>query len=103
MMLFAEALFRFDVRVEGDTLRAIVRNLSSGPLEMRGGQEYGGSAHLVLGNAAAYEPADANVQFTLGLGSDRVEVTVLLAMLRFAARGTVRVTAQAIVRQAPLV
>ncbi|HUO72013.1 MAG TPA: hypothetical protein VMU39_14685 [Solirubrobacteraceae bacterium] len=99
MLLLAEGLFRLDITVSGDTLRTIVRNLSTGQLEMTGGAYGPDGGHVILGEAAAYEPARTAIEFTLGQPDDRVEVSVTLATLRFADRGTIRVSAQAIVRQ----
>ena len=101
MLLLADGLFRLDVVVAGDTLRTIVRNFSPGELRMRGGVYGPEGANIVVGEAAAYEPARAAIEFTLGRPGDQVDVTVTLGTLRFADRGTVQVTAQAIVRQAP--
>ena len=46
MLLLAEGLFRLDVAISGDTLRTYVRNLSSGPLQMRGGADESQGGHL---------------------------------------------------------
>jgi hypothetical protein len=100
MLLLAEGLFRLDVAISGDTLRTFVRNLSSGQLRMRGGTEQPDGGSIVLGDAAAYEPARAGIEFTLGSGRDRVDVQGTIATLRFAQRGTIKVSAQAIVRRA---
>jgi hypothetical protein len=99
MLLLAEGLFRFDVSISGDTLRTVVRNLSPGDLRMRGGPYGPDGASVVLGDAAVYEPARAAVEFTLGDRNDEVDVNVTLGTLRFAERGTIKVSAQAIVRQ----
>jgi hypothetical protein len=77
-----------------------VRNLSSGPLRMRGGTEEPDGGSIVLGDAAAYEPARAGVAFTLGSGGDQVDVEGTIGTLRFAQRGTIKVSVQAIVRRA---
>jgi len=66
---------------------------------MTGGAYGPDGGHVILGEAAAYEPARTAIEFTLGQPDDRVEVSVTLATLRFAERGTIRVSAQAIVRQ----
>jgi hypothetical protein len=101
MLLVAEGLFRFDVTISGDTLRTIVRNLSSGELRMRGGPYGPEGASLIVGQAAAYEPARAAVAFTLHDPDDELDVDVTLGTLRFADRGTIKVSAQAIVRRSP--
>ena len=100
MILLAEGLFRLDVIIDGDTLRTIVRNLSSGELDMKVRPDYDQGAHFVVGDVADYEPARTDLEFVLGAGADRVEVRVLLGMLKMPARGTVRVTGQAIARSA---
>jgi hypothetical protein len=99
MLVLAEGLFRLDVTVSGDTLRTVVRNFTSDELTMRGGVYGPEGAHIVLDGAIAYEPARAAVEFTLGSGDDAVEVTVTIGTMRMAERGTIRVSAQAIVRQ----
>ena len=98
MLLHAEGLFRLDVTISGDTLRTIVRNLSPGELRMRGGAYGPEGANVVQGEAAAYEPARAAVEFTLGSGRDEVDVNVTVGTLRFADRGTIKVSAQAILK-----
>jgi hypothetical protein len=100
MLLVAEGLFRLDVAISGDTLRTFVRNLSSGQLQMHSGPAEPNAASVVVGEAAAYEPARASVEFSLGVAGDRVDVHTTIGTLRFAQRGTVKVSAQAIVRQA---
>lgn len=101
MLLHAEGLFRFDVVVRGDSLRTVVRNLSSGPLELEGAGDAPPGHQIVSADATAYQPGTAQTRFTIGAGEDRLAVEVTLATLRFAERGTVRVSAQAIVRQRP--
>jgi hypothetical protein len=101
MLLLAEGLFRLDVVISGDTIRTVVRNLSGGELEMLGGPGAGGGASIAFGDVESYEPGRAEIECTLGSGADRLIVKVTLATLRFAERGTIRVTGQAIVRQAP--
>jgi hypothetical protein len=102
MLLLAEGLFRLDVVIRGDTLQTIVRNLSNGELEMDGRHDRPAGLHVAIGEVAAYEPASVSVDFALGSPGDRVEVKVLIATLRFGERGTVRVTAQAVIRKALL-
>ena len=101
MILLAEGLFRLDVVISGDTLRTVVRNLSSGDLNVDRESASDSGASLAFGEIATYEPGRAGLEFTLGRGGDRVGVKVTSATLRFPERGTVRVTAQAIVRPAP--
>jgi hypothetical protein len=99
MLLLAGGLFRLDVVLSGDTLRTVVRNLSTGELEMQRRPGNDAGASIAYGDAAAYEPGRASVEFALGSGADRVTAEVLIGTLRFADRGTIQVTAQAIVRQ----
>ena len=99
MLLHAEGLFRLDVTLTGDTVRTVVRNLSSGELDMtrRTGDQ---GASIGFGEVGEYEPGRAELAFAIGTGGDRVAVTGLIATLRHRDRGTIRVTAQAIVRHA---
>ncbi len=101
MVLLADGLFRLDVSFTGDTLRITVRNYSSGALDVRSGLGGYPGENIVFGEAAAYEPSHSDVEFVLGAGQDRVTVSVEIATLRFAERGTIRVSAQGIVREAP--
>lgn len=101
MLLLADRLFRLDVALSGDTLRTVVRNLSSGELELSREQREGGPS-VAFGEIAAYEPSRTELGFSLGTGSDRVSVEATIATLKFAERGMIRVTAQALVRQAPV-
>lgn len=97
MLLHADGLFRLDVMVRGDSLQTFLRNLTEGALDIRAGVgETGGT--VTLGDAAAYAPGRADLGFTLGAGDDRVMTRVMISTLRFADRGTIRVTAQGIVR-----
>ena len=100
MLIYADGLFRFDIAISGDTLRTVVRNLSPAAIEMRRGAGGQGLGHVAFGEAAEYEPGSSGVGFVLGEGADQVTVEVQIATLRMAQRGTVRVSAQAIVRQA---
>jgi hypothetical protein len=88
------------VAVDGDTLRAVVRNLSPGELQMRGGPYAPEGANIAIGTVDGYQPARTALEFALHSAGEAVEVTVTLATLHFAERGTVQVTAQAIIRQA---
>lgn len=99
-ILQADGLFRFDAAVEADTLRTVVRNLSPGELTMAPRSGYPGPT-LALGSSATLEPSRHDLSFTLGTGQDRIEVNVLVATMRFADRGTYRITAQAVLRQSP--
>jgi hypothetical protein len=100
MLLLADGLFRLDVAVSADSLRAIVRNLSSAVVEMRGGQGRAGGAVTSFGEVATNNPGRTQMGFTIGPAGDRLIVKVTLATLWFSERGTVRVSAQAIARQA---
>jgi hypothetical protein len=101
MLILAEGLFRLDVVVQGDTLRTVVRNLSPGEAQMSDSPGGAPGISIGAGEIAAYEPGHAGISFALGEGVDRVAVETTIATLRFAERGTIRVTAQAIIRQAP--
>jgi hypothetical protein len=104
MLLLADGLFRLDVLVYGDSMRTVVRNLSSGPVEMQSGTGgtggTGGAAgqSISFGEVSAYQPGRADLGFTIGPGDDRLLVKVTLATVRFVERGTVRVSGQAVVR-----
>jgi hypothetical protein len=100
MLLHADGLFRLDVTISGDTLRTVVRNLSDAELRMCGSPYGPEGANVVLGEAAAYEPARAAVEFTLGAAGDQVDVSVTIGTMRFAERGTFKVSAQAILKSA---
>jgi hypothetical protein len=100
MLLLADGLFRLDVVVSTDTIRTVVRNLSVGELEIDSEPGYASPTVIAGAEAADYRPSGTRIAFGLGGGPDRVHAEVRLAMLRFADRGTVRITAQAIVRQA---
>lgn len=100
MLLLAEGLFRLDVTLQGDTLRTVVRNLSAGQLVMRPGTGYP-AAGIAFGDIEPYQPSQAQVGFSLGEGEDRVDVEALIGTLRLADRGTIKVSAQAIVRGGP--
>jgi hypothetical protein len=99
MLLLAVGLFRLDVALDGDTLRTVVRNLSPGQMCMRRGSGYP-DAGIGFGDIEAYQPSQARVEFSLGDGEDMVDVEALIGTLRFADRGTVKVSAQATVRGA---
>jgi hypothetical protein len=101
MLLLAEGLFRIDVAIEEDTIRTVVRNLSPGKLEPPVGSGYAIPTTLATAGAARYKPSGTRFAFALGAGADRVGADVTIALLRFPERGTIQVTAQAIVRQAP--
>ena len=101
MLILAAGLFRLDVMLRGDTMRIIVRNLSSGELEIESSVgDYEGGA-VVVGDVSPYRPGRSSVAFALGHGDDRVTVSVQIGTLRFSERGTVRISGQAIVREAP--
>jgi hypothetical protein len=101
MLLLADGLFRLDVVVSGDTLRTVVRNLSNGVLEIKDRTAGPVDASIAYGEAAAYQPGSTGLDFSLDQGAERVSVKVTIGTLRFAERGTIRVSAQALVRQAP--
>lgn len=101
MLLLAEDLFRLDVTLLGDTLRTQLRNLSSGRLDLTDGLHPEVEPNLAIGDVSAYQPGQSRVSFSLGSEADRVTVDVIIALLRFVERGTVRITGQAVIRQAP--
>ena len=74
MLILAAGLFRLDVMLRGDTMRIIVRNLSSGELEIESSVgDYEGGA-VVVGDVSPYRPGRSSVAFALGHGDDRVTV-----------------------------
>lgn len=101
MLLIAEGLFRLDVMLRGDTMRITVRNLSSGELDIESSVgDYEGGA-VIVGDVSAYRPGRSSVAFALGQGDDRVSVRVQIGTVHFQERGIVRISGQAIVREAP--
>jgi hypothetical protein len=101
MALLAEGLFRLDVAIRGDTMRTIVRNLSTAELVLEAGSSSETGTSIAFGDVLEYEPGMATLRFALGAGADRVQTEVVIGTLRHAARGTIQVTAQAIVRGCP--
>lgn len=100
MLLLAEGLFRLDVRVHGDSLQTFIRNLTTWPLDVHGdGGDLGGPT-FAFGSAGDYAPGRADLGFTLGSGDDLLLTKVTIATLTFADRGTIKVSALGIVRQA---
>jgi hypothetical protein len=102
MMFYADGLFRLDVTLFGDTVKTVIRNLSPGQLETRGPATEPTGVSIGLGDAGAYDPGRIEFEFSLGRGQDRIEVTGMIATLRFRERGTVRMTGQLIVGRAPV-
>lgn len=100
MLLLAEGLFRLDVLVHGDSLQTFIRNFTAGPLEIIGDAGTPGGISVGFGAAATYSPGRADLGFTLGTAPDQLLVRVTIATLRFADRGVMQVSAQAIARQA---
>jgi hypothetical protein len=98
MLLLDEDLFRLDVLIIGDTVQTFVRNLTSGELELRGEVGQPRVATTTLGFAGRYAPGRADLAFTVGAEGARAVTTVTIATLRFADRGTIRVSAQGIIR-----
>jgi hypothetical protein len=100
MLLLADELFRLDVLVNGDALEPYVRNLSRGGLTITDDPEgtesslQGGAAELFGGRAALC---------VRGIGeAGGFLARVSVATVRVAERGTIAVSAQAIIRdQAP--
>ncbi|MEA2160393.1 MAG: hypothetical protein QOD66_2773 [Solirubrobacteraceae bacterium] len=100
MLVRAEGLFRLDVVVADDTLRTIVRNLSGDELTLEPGSGYPEGENLVCGEAAWLAPARSVLVFNLGEGAQSTHVDVVIATLRRPDRGTVRISAQAVLRPA---
>ncbi|HEX4009087.1 MAG TPA: hypothetical protein VHX62_03730 [Solirubrobacteraceae bacterium] len=100
MLLLADGLFRLDVLVSGDSLQTFVRNLSPGPLAIEGDAATSDGTSTTFGDVTPFAPGRADLGFTLGAGADRVRAQVTLATLRFPERGLMRISAQAVVRQA---
>lgn len=99
MLLLVEGRFRLDVAFLGDTLRTLVRNLSGDQLTLDEGLHPEVETHFAVGDVSVYQPAQSQLGFSLGSGPDRVTVAVMIGVLRFVERGTVRITAQAALRQ----
>jgi hypothetical protein len=99
MLLVADRMFRLDVRVRGDSLQTFVRNLTEWPLELHGDAGRLGGTTTTFGEVGGYTPGRADLGFSLGSGDDLLMTRVTIATLRFADRGTIRVSAQAVVRQ----
>jgi len=99
-VLHAPGLFRLDVTMIPDSMRVVVRNMSAGPLAC---SDEGYARPVVAqGSTAALaqlHPGHHQSTFTLGEPGDAVEVRVILATLRLAERGMVRITGQATVRR----
>lgn len=101
MLLLAEGLFRLDVVISDDTIRTVVRNLSPGKLTIADPVDPGRPQGIAGAEALAHRPSSSRLEFSLGTGADRVSVAVQMGTMRFDERGTVQVTCQAILRQAP--
>jgi hypothetical protein len=100
MLLMADGLFRLDVRVRGDSLQTFVRNLTEWRLDFSGDVGSLGGPTFAFGDVSDYAPGRADLGFTLGDGDDLLMTKVTIATLQFAERGTVKVSALGIVRQA---
>ena len=98
MLLWAEGLFRLDVVLRGDTMRTVVRNLAGGELVLEEGASADTGLSVAVGDVSEYEPGRTALRFALGADADHVEADVVIATLRRTQRGTVQVSAQAIVR-----
>lgn len=99
-MLHAPGLFRLDVTLIPDSMRVVVRNMSPGPLACT--DEGYGRPVVAQGETATIaplHPGHHQTTFTLGAPGDAVEVGVILATLRLADRGMVRITGQATLRR----
>jgi hypothetical protein len=100
-VLEAPGLFRLDVTMIPDSMRVVVRNMSTGALACSD-DGYGRPvvAQGETATVAALHPGHHQTTFTLGEAGDAVEVCVILATLRLSEIGMVRVTGQATVRRA---
>jgi hypothetical protein len=100
-VLHAPGLFRLDAIIASDTLRVIVRNLSSAPLQFHD-EGYGrptwhqGDATVI----AALRPGHHQMTLTLGELGDAVRADVILTTLRLPESDLVRITGQATIAPA---
>jgi hypothetical protein len=94
-LLLADGLFRLDLVVMGDTLRTIVRNLSSGPLEMERRAGDGYAQPDLLPGAQSLHPSRTRLAFEV----DGWRVDAQLAVIGTGEPGSRHVTAQAIAVQ----
>ena len=83
MLLLADGVFRLDARVVGDSLQTYVRNFTA-----------------LRGEAGTLDPGRADLVLALGGGTDGLSARVTVGTLRLADHGTVRISAQAILRPA---
>ena len=100
-LMLVEKLFRFDVVVSGDSLRTVVRNLSWGELEIRPRHHNEPGTNVAVGDSPRYEPTRTGLDFMLRSEHESIAVSVTIGALRLPSRGVTRISAQAIVRQAP--
>jgi hypothetical protein len=84
--------------LSSDTLQTIVRNLSTGKPSLDEGADKPLQA-FGFGEIDLYEPGMASLSFALGNGPGPRLRRATMSTLRFAHRGTVRVTTQAVVRR----
>jgi hypothetical protein len=76
------------------------RNLTGWPLDIDRDAGSLSGPTISLGDVDVYAPGRADLGFRLGSGDDLLLARITIATLRFPERGTVRVSTQAIVRQA---
>jgi hypothetical protein len=98
-LMLAERLFRIDVVPALDSLRTIVRNLSSGELELLPSHHTVPGTNAASGDAVRYEPARAEMGFRLRTAAETIAVSVTIGTVRLVEHGVTRISAQAIIRQ----
>ena len=99
MLLLAAGVFRLDARIVGDSLQTYVRNFTSLPLSVQGSAGVPAGTAL-SGEAATLDPGRADLVLTLGGGPGGLLARVTVGTLRLADHGTVRISAQAVLRSA---
>jgi hypothetical protein len=90
-------MFRLDAIVEGETVRAVVRNLSRGSLTLDAGHHTEAGTNLVLDGAGDLFPSMATVAITIATGAEVARIDVAIGALLLADRGVMRIAAQATV------
>jgi hypothetical protein len=100
-LMLVERLFRFDVILGRDSLQPVVRNLGKARLELHPTHHNEPGTNVTMGAALAYEPTRATFGFTLRNDREAIVGSITIGALQLADHGVTRITAQAIVRQAP--
>ena len=99
MLLLVEDLFRLDAQPSGDTLQLSARNLSSGEITLDA-VGYGGAVFVQGGEIAhsdALRPGHFDAEVTIRAAGRATVTTIIIATERRPSRGSVRLTAQAVV------